>query len=80
MGLDTACDASIEALRHWGELVAVARGEGLELDDAALRVKGQVEASLRAGLDPAEVARMEQTTSYRMNTWGYMRYFDKHEM
>jgi hypothetical protein len=30
-------------------------------------------------LDDAAVDRMEQTTSYWMNTWGYMRYFDKQE-
>jgi hypothetical protein len=30
-----------------------------------------------AEADDDAIERMEQTTSYWMNTWGYMRYFDK---
>ena len=30
-------------------------------------------------LDEETLDRMDQTTSYRMNTAGYMRYFDKQE-
>ena len=31
------------------------------------------------GIDDDARDRMENTTSYWMNTWGYMRYFDKRE-
>jgi glyoxylase-like metal-dependent hydrolase (beta-lactamase superfamily II) len=77
LDIEAACDTSIEALRQWGELVTAARAGGLELDDAAAQVRGKVEASLGDALDPPGIARMEHTTSYWMNTWGYMRYFDK---
>jgi hypothetical protein len=34
---------------------------------------------MERSLDPAGIARLEHTTSYRMNAMGYMRYFDKLE-
>jgi hypothetical protein len=34
---------------------------------------------MEADLTQEQIARMERTTSYWMNTWGYMRYMDKTE-
>ena len=72
-------DRAIEALERWAEWVRDARSRGLELDDAATFVQEQVEASLGDGVSATAIDRMQQTTSYRMNTWGYMRYMDKLE-
>jgi glyoxylase-like metal-dependent hydrolase (beta-lactamase superfamily II) len=73
-------DHAIEALDRWAGWVSEARTRGLELDDAAVFVQQQVEASLGDSVSPADIDRMQQTTSYWMNTWGYMRYMDKKEM
>jgi len=75
--IDRACDAAIEALRRWEGFVREARATEMELDDAAAYVRTRVEESFGDGVDDAAIARMEQTTSYWMNTWGYMRYLDK---
>jgi hypothetical protein len=34
---------------------------------------------MESAIAPDDAARMEQTTSYRMNVSGYMRYIDKSE-
>ena len=70
-------DRAIEALERWAEWVTAARSRGLELDDAAAFVQEQVEASLGDTISPTAIDRMQQTTSYWMNTSGYMRYMDK---
>ena len=77
--IPTTAERAVEALENWAELVAEARARGLELDDAAVFVQGRVEAALGGSVSPAAIDRMQQTTSYRMNTWGYMRYMDKKE-
>lgn len=74
---DGFCDEAIEALNKWSEWVREARSQTRELDDAAELVTKQARSELEATLDEESVARMDQTTSYWMNTWGYMRYFDK---
>jgi glyoxylase-like metal-dependent hydrolase (beta-lactamase superfamily II) len=75
---DTA-ERAIEALDGWAEWVEEARVEGMELDDAAVHVQGRVEAALGDTVPRTAIDRMQQTTSYWMNTWGYMRYMDKRE-
>ena len=73
------CAESIETFNRWADWVRDARKETSEVDAAAELVKAQALAALE-GQVPAEArARMENTTSYWMNTWGYMRYFDKNE-
>jgi glyoxylase-like metal-dependent hydrolase (beta-lactamase superfamily II) len=77
--IETTAERAIEALDRWAGWVEEARSKGLELDDAAVLVQRQVEESLGDSITPAAVDRMQQTTSYWMNTWGYMRYLDKKE-
>lgn len=79
LGVDDTCDEAIEALERWARFVADARSSTMDLDAAAAIVKEAVEEDLPDALPPDAVERMEQTTSYRMNTWGYMRYMDKKE-
>lgn len=72
------CARAIEGLRKWDELVSQARETATELDD----ITELVTAAVRAGtesLPPEKIERMENTSSYRMNTWGYMRYQDKQD-
>lgn len=71
------CYEAIEALNRWAEWVRVARDETSDVDEAAAIVKGKALEALEGRLEPEARERMENTTSYRMNTWGYMRYFDK---
>ena len=71
------CEESKDAFVRWGEWVRAARERTTELDEASRLVRAEASRALEQDLDPAEVARMDQTTSYEMNVWGYMRYFDK---
>ena len=75
--VDVLCDEAIAALEKWDEWVLSAREGTEELADVAKAVQKKARAALEGGLDPAVVERMEQTTSYRMNTSGYIRYQDK---
>ena len=75
---DEMCDSAIEALNRWAGYVTDARERTSELDDAAPLVQAAVEADLPVLPDDA-TDRLERTTSYWMNTWGYMRYFDKQQ-
>ena len=77
--IGATAERAIDALDRWAGWVEEARAEGLELDDAAVLVQQRVEESLGDSVTPAAVDRMQQTTSYWMNTWGYMRYMDKKE-
>lgn len=78
-GVDATCVAAIEALNQWGEWVRLAREKTSEMDEVVEVVRNEVRGALEGRLDQAAVDRLEQTTSYRMNTWGFMRYFDKVE-
>lgn len=73
------CEQAIVALLRWASWVRDAREQTAELDEAAELVTKQARSLLEASLPEDAVARMDQTTSYWMNTWGYMRYFDKLE-
>jgi glyoxylase-like metal-dependent hydrolase (beta-lactamase superfamily II) len=75
-----ACEAATESLRRWAEWVRKGRETSSSLDEVAAGVQARAEESFSAsGVTADAVERMEQTTSYWMNTWGYMRYFDKLE-
>jgi glyoxylase-like metal-dependent hydrolase (beta-lactamase superfamily II) len=76
---DQVCDEAVDALRTWADWVADARSTSTDLDHIAEAVKARSRAAHEGELDQAALDRMEQTTSYRMNTWGYVRYFDKKE-
>jgi glyoxylase-like metal-dependent hydrolase (beta-lactamase superfamily II) len=76
---DEACNQAAASLEAWAGWVRSAREQTQDLDEAATIVKGHAEASMDSELTRQEIDRMEQTTSYRMNTWGYMRYLDKAE-
>jgi glyoxylase-like metal-dependent hydrolase (beta-lactamase superfamily II) len=77
--VDETCDEAIAALRRWGQWVELARTKSLDLDRASELVKQEARSAYEDTLPPEAVTRLEQTTSYWMNTWGYMRYFDKRE-
>jgi glyoxylase-like metal-dependent hydrolase (beta-lactamase superfamily II) len=74
---DELCDAAIEALRTWETWVLEARRSSDDLDDVAAYLRTKTKESVGDQLDEAAVDRMEQTTSYRMNAMGYIRYLDK---
>jgi glyoxylase-like metal-dependent hydrolase (beta-lactamase superfamily II) len=75
--VDAFCYEAEQALLRWAEWVQKARAETTDIDAAAALVKDQVVAGTEGDIDEVSRARMENTTSYWMNTWGYMRYFDK---
>lgn len=77
--VDETCDGAIEAIRRWGEWVQKARTETSDLDEVTAIVEREVRADLSERVDEGQMARLEQTTSFRMNTSGYMRYYDKQE-
>jgi glyoxylase-like metal-dependent hydrolase (beta-lactamase superfamily II) len=77
--IDDFCYEAVEALNRWAEWVRVARDQTSDLDEAAAIVKGKALEALEGRIEPGARERMENTTSYWMNTWGYMRYFDKNE-
>ena len=79
LSVGDACDAGIATLRSWAGWVEAARGRTRDLDEVAADVRSQAREALEGKLSEADVARLENTTSYRMNTMGYMRYFDKLE-
>ena len=79
IGVDEACDSASEVLRTWETWVKEARVETRDLDEVTERVHSRARDALEGRVDERDLDRMEQTTSYWMNTWGYMRYLDKRE-
>ena len=77
--LDATCDEGIAVLQQWGDWIQEARKETDDLDAEAAIVERKARADYANRLDDAAITRMEQTTSFWMNTWGYKRYFDKLE-
>ena len=77
--VDQLCDEAIEALRIWDSWVTAAREGNEGLAQIADAVRAQARSFLERGLEPEATQRMEQTTSYEMNTSGYLRYQDKHK-
>ena len=78
-GVDATCVAAIEVLNQWAEWVRLGREKSSEMDEVVEIVRQEAGTALDGRLDQDAIDRLEQTTSYRMNTWGYMRYFDKTE-
>lgn len=77
--VEKICEEGIEALEKWAEWVRGARETTRDLDEVAAIVTKDARKDAEARLDNDAVAKMEQTTSYWMNVWGYMRYMDKNE-
>ena len=77
--VDELCDEAIDALRTWDGWVREARADNEEVAGIAAAVKARARGALEGGLPEEAVARMENTTSYEMNTSGYIRYQDKQE-
>ncbi|MGH2827477.1 MAG: MBL fold metallo-hydrolase [Actinomycetota bacterium] len=77
--VDQVCDEAAAALQKWGEWIRDARDQTRDLDEITRLVAERSRADMGRVLGGAELERMDQTTSYRMNTSGYMRYFDKQE-
>ncbi len=73
------CDAAADALVEWAGWVRSARHQTSDVDSVTESVRRAAADAYGATLDEDAVVRLEQTTSYRMNTWGYMRYLDKLE-
>lgn len=79
LDVDGACDAAVASLRKWEEWVRSARSAAEGLDAVTAEVRRKVRSDMESAVEPEDAARMEQTTSYRMNVSGYMRYLDKTE-
>jgi glyoxylase-like metal-dependent hydrolase (beta-lactamase superfamily II) len=79
LDVDAACDEAIESLREWETLVRAAREQSRDLDEVTMLVQAAARESIETRASPESVDRLEQTTSYRMNVAGYMRYLDKAE-
>lgn len=75
--VDDLCTEAIDALHLWGQWVREARAESDDLETMTASVTSRARETMERDLGPELIARMEDTTSYRMNTWGYKRYFDK---
>jgi hypothetical protein len=73
------CDAGVEALQRWAGWVRDARSETREMDEVTGKVRDADRRHAEGRLADDDVDRLEQTTSYSMNVWGYMRYMDKNE-
>ncbi|HWL64486.1 MAG TPA: MBL fold metallo-hydrolase [Actinomycetota bacterium] len=77
--VESSCDDAVAALETWANWVQEVRKQTDDLDEAAAMVERKAREDLTGRLDDAAIDRLEQTTSFWMNTWGYMRYFDKQE-
>lgn len=73
------CEQAVDALHRWAGWIDAARADTREVDEIAERVRAADREAASGKLSPEHVDRLEQTTSYRMNVQGYMRYFDKRE-
>ena len=77
--IDETCDEAIDVLHRWAAWVREARSQTDDLDKATAIVQERAGADMGAKLTPDAIERMEQTTSYRMNVSGYLRYLSKFE-
>lgn len=77
IGVDEACSDGIDVLRSWADIVKGAMAQAAELDEVTAIVATDVGKASESRLDPDQISLMEQTSSYSMNTWGYMRYLEK---
>jgi glyoxylase-like metal-dependent hydrolase (beta-lactamase superfamily II) len=72
--VEEVCEEAIEALQRWETWVREARADGTELDRVAALVARRARREMEQDLSERALERLERTTSYRMNTWGYLRY------
>lgn len=77
LAVEEALEAAGDSLLRWGGWVADERERTTDLEEVTAAVVARDRAELGGSLSEDDVTRMEHTTSYRMNVWGYMRYFDK---
>jgi glyoxylase-like metal-dependent hydrolase (beta-lactamase superfamily II) len=73
------CDEAVAALKNWREWVSEGRTKANDLDGITAVVQERVRNALERRLSDDQMTRLEETTSYRMNTLGYMRYLDRKE-
>jgi glyoxylase-like metal-dependent hydrolase (beta-lactamase superfamily II) len=74
---DEMCEGADRALVRWTEWVRAAYAGTEDVDEAAASVARAARADLEGTLGDAQIERLERTTTYRMNTWGMMRYLRK---
>lgn len=77
--VDDVCDEAANALMRWAAWVKEARMRTREVSEVTGLVVERARADLEGRVSDADIERLENTTSYAMNTAGYMRYFDKLE-
>jgi glyoxylase-like metal-dependent hydrolase (beta-lactamase superfamily II) len=77
LDVEETCTAAIASLRQWEEWVRAGREASTDLDTITEVVKEKARAAFEGQISDEAVDRMEQTTSYRMNTSGYVRYLEK---
>jgi glyoxylase-like metal-dependent hydrolase (beta-lactamase superfamily II) len=71
------CSEAIEALHTWETWIEEARAQTTELDEVTRLITERSRKAMGEKVTDDAIERMDQTTSYAMNTSGYMRYFDK---
>lgn len=76
---EDVCDRAADALLKWASWVKEGREQTRDLAEVAELVVARARSDLEGRVSEQDVERMENTTGYVMNTWGYMRYFDKLE-
>jgi glyoxylase-like metal-dependent hydrolase (beta-lactamase superfamily II) len=77
LDVDETCDAAIASLRQWERWVRDARSASSDLDEMSDYVRDQARIALEGQISAEGIDKMEQTTSYKMNTSGYVRYLEK---
>jgi hypothetical protein len=70
---------AVDELRRWEAWVIAARKKSHDLAEVTTMVQEMAAADTDGRLSVDEIDRLEQTTSYRMNVMGYMRYLDNKE-
>jgi glyoxylase-like metal-dependent hydrolase (beta-lactamase superfamily II) len=71
------CIEAIDALRTWGAWIEEVRAQTTDLDEVTRLITERSRKAMGEKVTEEAIERMDQTTSYSMNTSGYMRYFDK---
>lgn len=79
LAVEEVCDEATEALLKWASWVKEGRSHTRDLREVAGHVVDRARDDLEGKVSEQDVQRLENTTGYFMNTWGYMRYFDKLE-
>ena len=77
--IDELCEEAVAAIHTWEGWVKDARRETTDLGEVTERVRAADLADKGPKLPPEAVSKLEDSSSYRMNTMGYMRYLDKKE-